>query len=150
MKTVARIPASTRTSRLHGLLSAVALAGALVTAAWTFRANLDFYHDDAYITLRYARNLLAGQGAVWNPGERVQGYTSLLQLGMVSTLGALKVDLWLASRLIGVASFAGLVAMLLLRQWRCFQSEPSDLLWVLPVVLAASCCPMIAWSLAGL
>jgi hypothetical protein len=34
--------------------------------------------DDAYITFRYARNLLAGQGFVFNPGERVLGTTTPL------------------------------------------------------------------------
>lgn len=34
--------------------------------------------DDAYITFRYARNLLAGNGFVYNPGQRVQGTTTPL------------------------------------------------------------------------
>ncbi len=34
--------------------------------------------DDAFISLRYARNLLDGHGLVWNPGERVEGYTNFL------------------------------------------------------------------------
>ena len=32
--------------------------------------------DDAFITFRYSRNLLAGHGFVYNPGERVQGTTT--------------------------------------------------------------------------
>ena len=32
--------------------------------------------DDAYIAFRYARQLAAGQGLVFNPGERVEGFTS--------------------------------------------------------------------------
>ena len=34
--------------------------------------------DDAYISYRYAHNLLAGDGLVWNPGERVEGYSNFL------------------------------------------------------------------------
>jgi hypothetical protein len=34
--------------------------------------------DDAYITLRYARNLEHGAGLVYNAGERVEGYTNFL------------------------------------------------------------------------
>ena len=37
-----------------------------------------FLQDDAFIFLRYAQNWVAGDGLVWNPGERVEGYTSLL------------------------------------------------------------------------
>ena len=34
--------------------------------------------DDAYISLRYAQNLTRGEGLVFNPGERVEGYTNFL------------------------------------------------------------------------
>ena len=34
--------------------------------------------DDAFISFRYARNLAAGHGLVFNPGERVEGYTNFL------------------------------------------------------------------------
>ena len=34
--------------------------------------------DDAMISMRYARNLANGFGLVWNPGERVEGYTNFL------------------------------------------------------------------------
>jgi arabinofuranosyltransferase len=34
--------------------------------------------DDAMISMRYAWNLAHGQGLVWNPGERIEGYTNLL------------------------------------------------------------------------
>ena len=34
--------------------------------------------DDAYISFRYARNLVDGNGLVFNPGERVEGYTNFL------------------------------------------------------------------------
>lgn len=45
--------------------------------------------DDAYITFRYARNLLAGAGPVFNPGEAVLGTTTPLYMGLMAGLGAL-------------------------------------------------------------
>lgn len=36
--------------------------------------------DDSYITLRYAANVAAGHGPVFNAGERVEGFTSFLHL----------------------------------------------------------------------
>jgi hypothetical protein len=36
------------------------------------------FQDDAYISFRYAKNLAEGRGLVWNPGERVEGYTNFL------------------------------------------------------------------------
>ena len=35
-------------------------------------------NEDAFISFRYARNLLEGHGLVFNPGERVEGYTNFL------------------------------------------------------------------------
>jgi len=46
--------------------------------------------DDAYITYRYAKNLAAGHGLVFNIGDRVEGYSAFLwclQLAAVSRLG---------------------------------------------------------------
>jgi hypothetical protein len=57
----------------------------LVTAQLVLWSR-DFFHDDAFITLRYAQNWLAGSGIGWNPGERVEGYTNFLQLVLVTGL----------------------------------------------------------------
>ncbi len=43
--------------------------------------------DDAFITFRYARNILAGFGPVYNPGEAVLGTTSPLYMALMSALG---------------------------------------------------------------
>ncbi len=40
--------------------------------------------DDAFITYRYARNLAHGHGLVFNEGERVEGYSSILHLVLVA------------------------------------------------------------------
>jgi len=43
--------------------------------------------DDAYITFRYARNLLGGSGLVYNPGEWVLGTTTPLYALLISGFG---------------------------------------------------------------
>jgi len=40
--------------------------------------------DDAMISLRYALNFTEGNGLVWNIGERVEGYTNLLMVLVMS------------------------------------------------------------------
>ena len=40
--------------------------------------------DDSYITYRYARNLLSGEGFVYNAGERVLGTTTPLYTGLIA------------------------------------------------------------------
>lgn len=112
------IPLSWVLLALHGLLYARALAWDVV--------------DDAYISFRYARNLVEGHGLVFNVGERVEGYTNFLWtvllapfigLGappaIVAALGGLAlggVTLWLAyraGRSMGGAR-VGIIAALLL------------------------------------
>lgn len=40
--------------------------------------------DDAMISMRYAYNLAHGNGLVWNPGERVEGFTNPLWVGIMA------------------------------------------------------------------
>src|SRR5207249_3174984 len=56
---------------------AVAAVASLLLIAFASRFS-DFVTDDAFITFRYAHNLLNGHGMVFNPGERVEGYTNFL------------------------------------------------------------------------
>lgn len=58
----------------------LALLVLTVRVGWYHRAGLipDLTLDDAYISFRYARNLVRGHGLVYNVGERVEGYTNFL------------------------------------------------------------------------
>jgi hypothetical protein len=58
--------------RLRRTLGLAALAWAGV-AAWLVRWTA----DDAFISFRYARNLVEGHGLVFNVGERVEGFSNL-------------------------------------------------------------------------
>ncbi len=64
---------ATRRGRVIYLLSVpwLMLLAWLTSVAW-------FLTDDAFISFRYVRNLLAGHGLVFNPGEYVEGYTNFL------------------------------------------------------------------------
>lgn len=63
---------------LMGALIVVELAATV--ALFLSRArNVGVVDEDAYISFRYAQNLLAGEGLVFNPyGQRVEGITNLL------------------------------------------------------------------------
>ncbi len=61
----------------------------LVVFLWNVQRYVAFLIDDAYISLRYARNWVEGHGLVFNPTEVVEGYTNFLW----TVLGAL--GLWL-------------------------------------------------------
>jgi hypothetical protein len=45
--------------------------------------------DDAFITFRYAQNLIAGNGLVYNPGEWVLGTTTPLYAVLLAAIGSI-------------------------------------------------------------
>ncbi len=51
-----------------------------VTGYWFYTV------EDAYISFRYAENLLEGKGLVYNAGDRVEGYTNFLWVLILSVL----------------------------------------------------------------
>ncbi len=64
--------------------------------------------DDAFITFRYAQNLVDGLGPVYNAGERVEGYSSpLWMLGSASAI-ALGFDPVIASKWAGLLAAGAL------------------------------------------
>jgi arabinofuranosyltransferase len=92
-----------------GIASTLLIAAIAGTLAWAFT---HFYADDAMISLRYAQRLLEGQGLTWTQGERVEGYSNLLWVLMTSGLGALGVDLLVATRVLGVAGLMGTMVLI--------------------------------------
>jgi len=81
----------------------VALALAAICAIYLAHVSMyDFISDDAFIALRYARNLIQGHGLVFNPGERVEGFTTLLWVLLLAGVGSLGMDLLAWSRILGV------------------------------------------------
>ena len=68
--------------------------------------------DDAYITYRYAANVAHGHGAVYNPGERVEGFSSPLWLAILAVPARLGADPEPVSKVLGLVF--GLTALLVL------------------------------------
>jgi hypothetical protein len=85
--------------------------------------------DDAYITFRYTRNLIEGQGLVYNPGERVLGTTtplfSLIMAGLGLIGGPHTSYPWMA--LLVSAAADSLTCILLLRLGRTSGFEKAGL-----------------------
>ena len=70
-------PSTTAAPAVLAAPVAVVAVASLLLIAFASRFS-DFVTDDAFITFRYAHNLLTGHGMVFNPGERVEGYTNFL------------------------------------------------------------------------
>jgi hypothetical protein len=82
--------------------------------------------DDSYITFRYARNILAGNGFVYNPGEHVLGTTTPLYTLLLATTGAITGGTGAPFQQIAMAINAladAITCLLLLKLGRRFGSE---------------------------
>lgn len=135
-------------ARLWFLLFVILGLAVSVSEIWRYHG---YYSDDSYITLRYTHNLLEGNGLVWNPGERVEGYSNFLFVIILSFLGRLGIDLVLASQLVGTASLAAVVAFLVWYARRSLKRGPEDyLITFLPAFLVAVSSCMVIWAFGGL
>ncbi|MCU0611124.1 MAG: hypothetical protein MUE60_04975 [Candidatus Eisenbacteria bacterium] len=117
--------------RLLVLLSAAGVtAHCLILARYTV--------DDAFISFRYARNLAAGNGLVFNPGERVEGYTNFLWTVLHALWLRVGGEPELLAKVLGIGSALGSTVLIaaLGRLW----AHP-------PTPLAAFGC--IFWASAG-
>jgi hypothetical protein len=110
---------------------------------------LEWKHDDAYISFTYARNWVQGLGLVFNPGERVEGYTSFLWV-VLSALGlwlGAEIDLW--SSALGVAAAFGSVAATL--GLAAELSPPERRQWaIVPAAILSLWPPLSWWGVSGM
>ena len=91
----------------------------ILVATMAFLAFRDWAYDDAFITYRYAANLLNGQGFVYNPGLRVLSTTTPLYAMTLALLGSFWPNLPTLSNFISALSLAagGLLLWRLACSW---------------------------------
>jgi arabinofuranosyltransferase len=124
-------PASARNSSVSFL--ALLLSGGAIVYGLYRAISLRWISDDAFITMRYVKNFLDGNGLVYNIGDRVEGYTHFLWLLLLSAAGAIGFDPVDASQWLGIASFVGILILLLLASHR--EHKKTTGMW-LPIALA--------------
>lgn len=132
---------SARTRRVVELLSLVVALGYGLWSAWSIR----WLCDDAHISFRYAKNLLAGEGLVFNPGERVEGYTNFLWTVLLALVGK-PWSIPHAALLLGPLSYVALVAGV----WRLGRSTRGNLAVPLAAVVVATSRPFVLFATSGL
>ncbi len=98
----------------------------LVALAWHNR----FVLDDAFISFRYARNLAAGEGLVYNPGEYVEGYSNFLWTLLLTVPFFFGIDVVTFSHILGICFFTGTLIVTYLLASRSFTSRAYGLLTV--------------------
>ena len=103
--------------------------------------------DDAFVSLRYAWNLAHGQGLVWNPGERVEGFTNPLTTLLMALPSALfdRPAAALAVQIFGVATVLALALLSYRLALRLGLQAP-----VLACLVVLACYPLAYWSILGM
>jgi hypothetical protein len=123
--------------------------GILVFVIFTVNLSLVFeYFDDAFISFRYSRHLVDGLGLVWNPGERVEGYTNFLWVLIVAAGMLAGIAPEILTPFLGALSALMVLALLAYLAARR-QGWTSPWIWLAPGALALSRSYVI-WSGSGL
>ena len=110
----------------------------------------DFLNDDAFISFRYADNLVEHGELVFNPGtgERVEGYTNFLWTILMALVLWCGEDPAVWSRILGVACAAGTLCVITAFISRTRgRRQLSD---VLGAILLAAAPAYACWSMGGL
>jgi len=104
--------------------------------------------EDAFITFRYAQNVVAGHGFVWNVGEApVEGYTNFLWLLISAGVLAIGADLPAASQWLGVV--ASLAVMAFVYDFGRLLGWTSRFA-VVPCLALACSGPFATWATSGM
>jgi len=101
--------------------------------------------DDAFITYRYARNLIEGKGLVYNPGERVLGTTTPLYTFLMAGAMACGVKPWHASLILDCFFVTAILWIIL--QWG---ELVGDRIWCWGVVILMFLDPLSILPVAGM
>jgi len=100
------------------LLLFLALAVLALVLGFHAASTLRWAGDDIFITLRYVANFVEGKGLVYNPGERVEGYSHFLWLMILALSQRLRFDPLETSLNLGLLSYLGILGLLALISYR--------------------------------
>ncbi|HEX2673075.1 MAG TPA: hypothetical protein VHM25_19480, partial [Polyangiaceae bacterium] len=120
----------------------------IMFAALVHAASYDFFCDDAFIALRYAKNLIAHHELAYNLGQRVEGFTSPLWVLLISAAGSLGMPLPGATRVLGLG--AGVLTFWALRRFWDELEPRAPRLALAPAAALAMSAPFAAWVSGGL
>jgi arabinofuranosyltransferase len=106
--------------------------------------------DDAMISMRYGQNLAGGYGPVWNPGERVEGFTNPLWVGYMALVHLFPLPASKTSLAIQITSAILLMLNLVFVRRIARDLSNSDLTALLAAFLTAFYFSLNNWALQGM
>ncbi|MFQ6554040.1 ArnT family glycosyltransferase [Aestuariibius insulae] len=107
----ARSVSSAREQKTGWWSDGIAIALAVLALLFGVVKHSPFFVDDAYISLRYAENLVCCGELTWNIGEYHEGYTNFLYVLMSAALMAVGLEPIVAVRLLNVVAAVFLIAL---------------------------------------
>lgn len=138
------------TGRFHGRhLNFLILLLSMIITCFYALSWWDFTHDDAYISFRYAENLVQGNGLVFNPGERVEGYTNFLWTLMSAVVIAFGGDPAIFSKILGLISALATLVIVSLYMQKISSSGNEKNVSFAPAILSFFV-PFSFWAIGGL
>jgi hypothetical protein len=109
--------------------------------------HFPYTNDDSFIFFRYADNIAAGHGPVYNLGERCEGFTSPVWLAILTGARLIGCDLLLAAKLAG--ALLGLLTVLLILA-SCRQLTTDSMSLYLSAFMLASSALFQSWICSGM
>jgi arabinofuranosyltransferase len=115
-----------------------ALLGVVTFGALVHAWELRWLADDAFISFRYARNWVGGDGLVFNPGERVEGYTNFLWTLIAALVIAARLDPAQCSLLLSLACLGGALYFVTRLVRQLAPPDPAPIIPLAALLLAAN------------
>jgi arabinofuranosyltransferase len=112
--------------------------------------TVNYSSDDGYIAFQYVKNFLLGNGIVYNPGERVEGYNNFLWIMLLAVVSWLlpRVELLHIAQALGIA-FGALTVLLVCRFSRMVRPHLGIFSFLAGAFVALHS-GLAAWSTGGL
>ena len=143
-----QLPSASFSPRKFALVAALSAPWLALLAFLAYISR--FFLDDAFISFRYARNLLEGHGLVWNPGERVEGYSNFLWILELAAIWAVTgVPPEDAARWLSVAYTIAALGAMAWWAWRLPGLRERGLTWWMALALLCTSATFALWTSAG-
>jgi hypothetical protein len=111
---------------------------------------VNYVVDDSFISFRYVKNFINGDGLVFNPGERVEGYTNFLWIMILSGF------LWVIpdANLLHIAQALGIIfgftTIFLVIKFSCLIHRRLSIFCLIGAAFLALNSGFCAWSTSGM
>src|ERR1035437_2201833 len=129
------------------LFIAISVVAILVSIIYSYK--LKWLGDDIFIALRYVQNFIAGNGLVYNIGERVEGFTDFLWLMLISLFSKFHFNPLTTTQVLGILSSVGTLILCTIIGYKLSKKNNVFILPFITIALALNY-DYNVWATSGL